>query len=260
MARIRLIHWKEAEADMHFKALNAARCEIEYEERLPADIVKRWRQSPPDAFVIDLSRMPSHGREIAIGLRQSKSTRSVPIVFCAGDPEKVNAIRKLLPDASYCDVRSLARTVRKCLNSKCADPIVPTAMMDRYKSRTTAEKLGVKIGSTVVVTNAPRDFENILGPLPAEIKLCESDTGDAAADVHVCFVHRPDDLASNLSGLRSFAQSSKLWIAWRKGGKAVAGAVTENLVRNQALDLGLVDYKICSMNNTWSAILFTIKR
>ena len=110
-----------------------------------------------------------------------------------------------------------------------------------------------------MVIDAPRDFENVLGLLPAETKLREADTGDTAADVHVCFVHRPYDLASKLSRLRGLAQSSKLWIAWRKGGKVAAGAVTENLVRNQALDLGLVDYKICSMNNTWSAILFTIK-
>jgi hypothetical protein len=63
-----------------------------------------------------------------------------------------------------------------------------------------------------------------------------------------------------LSRLQHLAGQSKLWILWQKGGKAAAGDVTETGVRQHALDLGLVDYKICSVNNVWTGMLFAVKR
>src|SRR5579875_1689898 len=102
MPRIRLLHWKAQEAKPYFEALRESGYTVEYDEQFRPALMKEWRESPPDAFVIDLSRLPSQGREIAIALRQSKRTRSVPIVFCEGAEEKVGAIRSVLPDAAYC--------------------------------------------------------------------------------------------------------------------------------------------------------------
>jgi hypothetical protein len=260
MPRVRLIHWKASEAAAHFKALQEANCQIEYEQEFRPGLMKAWRQSPPHAFVIDLSRLPSHGREIAIALRQSPATRCVPLVFCGGTTEKVEALRELLPDAAYCKLPNLKATLKKAIATPVKDPVRPTAMMDRYKSRTAAEKLGIKEGSSVALVHPPRDAERVLGRLPSKITLLEGETGQPGASVHLCFIHRPDDLSSSLSQLRAFASRSKLWIAWRKGGKAAAGDVTEKLVRDQALDLGLVDYKICSIDNVWTAMLFALKR
>jgi CheY-like chemotaxis protein len=222
--------------------------------------MKQWRKSPPDAFVIDLSRLPSHGREIAIGIRQSPAIRSIPIVFCAGDPEKVSALRALLPDAVYCDLPNLPPALKKALAAPPANPVRPTAMMDRYKSRTAADKLGIKKDSIAVLINAPRGAERILGPMPENVDLLESESGVSSAPVHLCFVHRPDELLPVLSHLRAVARHSKLWILWRKGGKAAAGDVTENFVRQHALALGLVDYKICAVNEIWTAMLFALKQ
>jgi hypothetical protein len=260
MLRLRLIHWKQSEAAEYFERLNAAGFSVEYEEQFHPALMKQWRDNPPDALVIDLSRLPSHGKEIAIALRQHKQTRAVPLVFCAGAPEKVNAIRALLPDATYCELSSLAKAVQRSLKKPLKDPVRPPAMMDRYRSRTASEKLGIKEGSTVALLNPPRDIEAILAPLPRAVELRETASGDADAAVHLCFVVSPEDLAQVLSNMRSFAMRSKLWIAWRKGGKAAAGDVTENLVRHQALDLGLVDYKICSLNAVWSGIALAVKR
>jgi CheY-like chemotaxis protein len=259
MPRIRLIHWRKSEAAAHFEALAAGGYQVEHDEQFRPDLMKQWRQLPPDAFVIDLSRLPSHGREIAIALRQSPSTRSVPIIFCAGEPEKVAAVRLLLPDASYCDVKKLRSTVKKALSSPLHNPLRPKAMMDRYKSRTAAEKLGITAGSSVALISPPRDVERVLGRLPEDVRQVETEAGDPAAQVHLCFVHRPDQLARELSQLRRIARCSKLWVLWRKGGKAAAGDVTENLVRCHALQLGLVDYKICSVNDVWSGMCFALK-
>src|SRR5689334_9126671 len=100
MPRIRLLHWKASEATRHIDLLRQAGYQIDYEEQFRPALMKSWRESPPDAFVIDLSRLPSHGREIAIALRQSSRTRCVPIIFCCGEKEKVDRTRDTLPDAS----------------------------------------------------------------------------------------------------------------------------------------------------------------
>ena len=161
MPRVRLIHWKKSEAAEHFKALDAGGYATEYDEQFRPGLMKQWRENPPDAFAIDLSRLPSHGKEIAIALRQYKQTRTVPLVFCGGDAAKVSAIRELLPDAAYCEVKGLIRTIQKSLKAPPKDPVRPTAMMDRYQSRTAAEKLGIKPDSVVGVVNPPRDVDAI---------------------------------------------------------------------------------------------------
>ena len=260
MQRLRLIHWKKSEAAGYFARLREAGYRVDYDEQFRPQLMKLWRQSPPDGFVIDLSRLPSHGREIAIALRQNSVTRSVPLVFCGGNPDKVNALRAILPDARYCEFPKLLSTLKMALNAPLQNPVRPTAMMDRYKSRSAAEKLGIKPGIFVALLNAPRDHERFLSPLPDNVTVLEVETMQPSARVHICFVHRQHELPPLLSHLRGAAATGKLWIAWRKGGKAAAGEVTENLVRQHALELGLVDYKVCSVNEVWSALLFALKQ
>src|SRR5258708_7671469 len=101
MARVRVFHWKAAEAGGLLETLRAAGHQIDYEERVDYKVMPALKRAPPDAVVIDLSRLPSHGRECATGLRGNKATRLIPIVFVDGVAEKVDAIRELLPDAVY---------------------------------------------------------------------------------------------------------------------------------------------------------------
>ena len=128
MSRLRLFHWKAEEAAPLIATLKAAGHSVEYQEKLAS--YREARDSPPDAFVIDLSRLPSHGREVAIFLRGSKATRHVPTVFVGGDPEKVEGVRRLLPDASYTSPGRLIATLRQV--KPLADPVRPAQMMDRY--------------------------------------------------------------------------------------------------------------------------------
>jgi CheY-like chemotaxis protein len=253
MARIRLMHSRAAEAARYIDALRAAGLKVEYDEKLSLALLKRFRESPPDAFVIDLSRLPSHGREVAITLRQSPRTRQVPIVFCDGDEEKVEKVRAVLPDASYCTLAKLPAAVRKAMANRPANPVKPLQMMDRYAGRTAAQKLGVKPSSTLALIDAPRDALQAMGELPEGVEILD---GAGAADVTLCFVRDAHSLLDMLSKVRKLAKRSKLWILWRKGGAAARGDVTEPVLRQTANDLGLVDYKICSVNAVWSAMLF----
>ena len=259
MPRVRLLHWKASEAARHIDLLRQAGYKIDYEERFRPALMTAWRESPPDAFVIDLSRLPSHGREIAIALRQSPRTRCVPIVFCGGDEEKVNAIRNTLPDASYSTAEKLRSTLRKALGNRLPNPVKPVQMMDRYTSRTTAQKLGIRESCAVRLVDPPRNVMQVLGPLPSKIEMLDEDSTETAA-VTLCFLHEPHLLQPAISRVRPLASTSKLWILWRKGGSAARGDITEARLRNTAIVLGLVDYKICSVNDVWSAMLFALKR
>ncbi len=258
MPRIRLLHWKAKEAEPLIQLLRGAGHNIEYDEEFRPALMRRWRESPPDAFVIDLSRLPSHGREIAIALRQSRGTRRTPIIFCNGVEEKVESIRSQMPDAAYCNSASLPSTLKRSLAKKPSDPVVPIPMMERYASRTAAQKLGIKERSTVAVIDAPGDYLRVLGEMPQGVEICE-ETAEKAT-VTLCFIHEAESLPAKLSGLREVAGVGKLWVLWRKGGSAARGDVTEPQVRTQAIDLGLVDYKICSVNEIWTGMLFALKR
>ncbi len=248
--RVRLLHWKESEAKPYIETLRKAGYHVDYDEQFRPALIKACRESPPDAFLIDLSRMPSHGREIAIALRQSPRTRAVPIVFCGGDEEKVARIRSELPDAAYCALSKLRSTLRTALANRLADPVKPVQMMDRYASRS---------ASTVRLIEPPRNAVQALGDLPHNVEILDDDS-TGTASVTLCFLHKADSLLPTLSRVRGLARTSKLWILWRKGGSAARGDVTEGSLRQKAIDLGLVEYKICSVNTVWSAMLFAAKR
>jgi CheY-like chemotaxis protein len=155
MARVFLFHWNEAEA--RERAARLAR--IGHQAVMPrldsgADF-KAIAARPPDAFVIDLSRLPSHGREVAAALRERKATRTVPIVFVDGAPEKIDRIRALLPDAVYTDWKRLRGALRSALRRPPAAPVVPGPMAG-YSGTPLPKKLGIKPGSVVALRGAPR--------------------------------------------------------------------------------------------------------
>ncbi len=253
---MRLIHWSPAGAAGYIAVLQKAGHRVDYSPEFTATLPREWRAAPPDAFIIDLSRLPSHGREIAIALRQSKLTRAVPIVFCDGAEDKIEKTRSLLPDAAFCTLDKLKSALQSAIRSAQETPAVPTAMMDRYAGRTTAQKLGIREGASVLLIDAPRDMPSALGELPANVAFVESSDENPA--VTLCFVDDPDALYQQLSDLRSLAKQTKLWICWKKG-KSATGGVSEPLVRETGIALGLVDYKICAVSPIWSGMLFAAK-
>src|SRR5713226_4460984 len=99
MYRVRLIHWNAAEAKQKADRLRSAGYVVKYDKFTPN--LLRERENPPNAVVIDLSRWPSQGRDVAMALRSYKSTRTVPLVFVDGEPEKVEGDKAQIPDALY---------------------------------------------------------------------------------------------------------------------------------------------------------------
>jgi hypothetical protein len=126
--------------------------------------------------------------------------------------------------------------------------------MERYGSRTVAQKLGIKAGATVAVIDAPRDYAAAVGELPAGAELLENPESIQA--VTLWFVRDPREYQAGLRRMQAIAGRTKLWIVWRKG----AGVLTDKLVREAANDAGLVDYKICAVNAQWSAMAFARRK
>ena len=253
MRRIRLLSSNAPEVATILELLRGAKFQVEFDEKFRPALFRAWRQHPPFAFVIDLSRLPSQGREIAIALRQSPRTRSVPILFVNGEADKVEAIRSVLPDAVYCTTKDLIETLTTA--KQLPDAITPAAMMERYASRTAIQKLGITEKSSIVLIDPPRNVTTVLGDLPRGAQFVEED-----GDVTLYFATSPDELRAAMSDLRKLAAKTKLWILWRKKSAPGHSGVTESLVRETGRDLGLVDYKICSVDKTWSAMLFARKR
>jgi CheY-like chemotaxis protein len=257
MPRVRIIHWKPAEAGPLVDACRSSGFQVDYDaEALSGPAIGRAiRELPPDAVVIDLSRLPSHGRELAVWLRGAKSTRHIPIVFVNGEAGKVEKVREILPDATFATTARVRAAVASACRKRTALPIQPAPMMERYKAKTAAEKLGIKEKSTVAVIDPPRDYLSVLGVLPENADIIEDP--ESVQSVTLWFVHEPATLLARLRGMCAIAARTRLWILWRKGSD---NGITQNAVRQAALDRGLVDYKICSVDGRWSGILFARKK
>jgi hypothetical protein len=125
--RILLLHWNDAEAAERVERLRRAGFQAEYFATTNSDGGFRlMRENPPDAVVIDLTRLPSHGRAVAISMRGSKIPRDVGLVFIKGDPEKTAQVRLLLPDAVFTTWPRVGAAVRRALKAKPETAIVPS--------------------------------------------------------------------------------------------------------------------------------------
>jgi CheY-like chemotaxis protein len=256
MARIVLIHWHEGEGAERARLLEAAgHRTVCLTPRGGSSDLRALRQSPPDAFVIDLSRLPSQGCAVAVDLRRQKATRPVPIVFAGGEPEKVGRIRKLLPDATYTEWGQTAAAVRAALASAPAEPTVPSTM-DIYAGASLPKKLGIRPGLTVALLEAPEGFERKLDPLPEGAEVRRGARGRAG--LVLLFAPSMSALRKRFpAAKRLLAEGGSVWIAWPKKASGVATDLGETAVRAFGLAAEFVDYKVCSVDETWSGLLFT---
>jgi CheY-like chemotaxis protein len=122
---VRLVHWKAEEVAERARRLEAAGFAVDGEVPGTSIGIKALREDPPDAFVIDLGRLPSHGREVARALRQAKGLRQIPIVFVDGAEAKVARAREEFPDAGFAAWDAVAEAVAAAIAAPPTDPVVP---------------------------------------------------------------------------------------------------------------------------------------
>jgi hypothetical protein len=127
-----------------------------------------------------------------------------------------------------------------------------------YSGTPLPQKLGIKEGHRVCVLDAPRGFALAL---PTGATAQRGLTGKAALDVIVAFVIRRADLVARVASCRPrMQQAGGLWIAWPKKASGVATDITEDTVREVALPTGLVDNKVCAIDDVWSGLRLVIRK
>jgi hypothetical protein len=201
----------------------------------------------PDAFVIDLDRRPSEGLVIGIALRRQAATRHTPQVFAGGEPDKVDRVRSILHDARFTDWDGIGAIVRTAIERPPSDPVVPDAMAP-YAGVSLDEKLGLTGDARIRLLGAPDDFSN---------QIEEARRTDGDAELVILFARTREELERELAAaMASVVEDGSLWVAWPKGGKGAGGELTQLVVRERGMDAGWVDYKIASLDETWSALRF----
>jgi CheY-like chemotaxis protein len=257
MSRILLVHWNEKEARERSRKLKA----LGHKTAVLSDTEKRnfesIRESPPDLFLIDLTRLPSHGREVAGYLRRLKATRHVPILFVDGDADRVSRTRSLIPDADFAKWEDLKSAIPKAKKRAPAKPVVPGTMAG-YSGTPLFKKLGIREKYAVVLIDPPERFERKLEPLPAGAEIVDN---LKLANVAVHFALSESELIRNFRPLATaLPQKTALWIAWPKKTSGVATDLTENAIREFGLAAGWVDYKVCAIDETWSGLCFARRK
>jgi CheY-like chemotaxis protein len=258
MGRVQLLHWNADEAADRAERLKRAGHDVSCHSDKNGQALRKLREDPPEAFVIDLGRVPSHGGAVGTWLRQQKPTRQVPIVFVGGDPAKVAKIRRQMPDATYTEWARIRGALTRAIAKRPEKPVVP-GTMDGYSGTPLPKKLGIRAEDTVALLGGPGRFEKTLGDLPDGVRLRRQARG--ILEVILLFAGSRADLNRRFStAKRALAEGGRLWIAWPKKASGVATDLTQQHVREYGLARGLVDYKICSIDSTWSGLCFTRRR
>lgn len=238
--------------------LQAAGYEVAHGPPDGAGWLRQLRDDPPSAVVIDLGRLPSHGRDVGLAIRESRSTRHLPLVFVQGNAEKVARIKQLLPDAVYTTWSGVSSALEQAIADPPADPVVPRSRLEGYSGTPLPKKLGIKANTVVSLVGAPEGFEETLGELPEGVVLRRRTRG--RSDLTLWFTTSRKELERRIARMGAFDDRGPLWIVWPKKASGVATDLSQAPVREAGLAAGLVDYKVCAIDATWSGLLFTRRK
>jgi hypothetical protein len=124
-----------------------------------------------------------------------------------------------------------------------------------YSGTPLSKKLGIKPGQRVALFAAPSAAPALLQPLPDDVKLDLDPRGKGRWDVILLYCRSHAELTKQFGGAKSkLSVDGGLWLCWPKRASGVTTDLNENLVRAHALAEGLVDNKVCAIDETWSGL------
>lgn len=258
MLSIRLAHWREEEGRARAAQLEALGFSVRFDPVDGGGLLGLLKAAPPAALVMDLSRSPALGRDLAVAVRIHGSTRNVPLVFVGGSPEKVTATRSVLPDATYASWDEIGPRLREAMASPPREPHVPSSALAGYSGTPLPKKLGIKPGTCVLLARAPGEFPEVLGELPEGVRLLRRFGRDV--DLILWFVRSVRELEAGIQTWAGRVGKGGIWIVWPKKSSALASDLSQSVVRKTGLSSGLVDYKIAAIDETWSGLKFAVRR
>ena len=131
--------------------------------------------------------------------------------------------------------------------------------MAGYSGTPLIQKLGIREGMPVLAVGAPPDYARLLGALPEGSRIVTSARGEIPF-IHL-FTRSAASLRTTLERYRKRLESGGvIWVSWPKRAAKIPTDVTEDVIREIALPLGLVDVKVCAVDETWSALKLVIRK
>ena len=131
--------------------------------------------------------------------------------------------------------------------------------MAGYSGTPLAKKLGIKDGFTIYTRNAPENYLELLAPLPEEVQFRRRLSKNL--DMIHFFSTERNELAKLLPDyMTRIVRHGMIWISWPKKSAKVPTTITEDVVREVALPLGLVDIKVCAVDDIWSGLKLVIRK
>jgi hypothetical protein len=257
---VRLISWNEADAAARAIILRRAGYSVIADPpENPGGMVRYFRELAPDAVVIDLDRLPSHGRELGLSLRASKSTSHLPLVFAGGVPAKIELVRAAIPDAIFIPWDD---GVAVAIERAMAQPDPPRLLSREFLKDTSPgsleRKLDIKPQAHFVVVLVNRNDNGWLAEL---LSLPEGVVQQRRIDATTTLALFP--VATRRDLMRAFEQArsslppkASLWIVHPKQTSRLAADFNQDDVREAGLAHGFVDYKVCAVDKDWSALKF----
>ncbi len=128
-----------------------------------------------------------------------------------------------------------------------------------YSGTPLAKKLGIKAGARVFVTGAPNTYLESLAPLP------EGVTFEKMVSESINLIHHFTDSRARLQAAlakyrKAMRPDATIWVSWPKKASKVPTDITEDTVREVALPMGLVDVKVCAVDEVWSGLKLVIRK
>jgi hypothetical protein len=133
------------------------------------------------------------------------------------------------------------------------------APMPGYSGKSIVQKLGIKPGFRIFVEGAPATYGSIVGKIPAQAIVLPRLT--VGVDMIHLFAGQAAGLADKLSAYRdAIKPDGMVWVSWPKKASGVATDLSDVVVRDIALPLGLVDIKVCAVDEIWSGLKFVVRK
>ena len=127
-----------------------------------------------------------------------------------------------------------------------------------YSGTPLAKKLGIKPGFNIALVNAPKRYLDLFGELPGDLTFQDQITG--GHDMIHLFVKDQQEYLAILPLIKGrIKQNGMVWVSWPKKASKIVTDITEDIIRNEALQNGLVDVKVCAVDEIWSGLKLVIR-
>lgn len=131
--------------------------------------------------------------------------------------------------------------------------------MAGYSGTPLAKKLGLKAGGTLLPVGAPDHYGALIAPLPDGVTIATT-LGRDVDIIHLFATTRAQLTSALHDSLGAMNPDAAIWVSWPKKASKVATEITEDVIREVALPLGLVDIKVCAVDDVWSGLKLVVRR